>query len=100
MLMIKKYLLLYFLALSIPVLLCLLVWQSNRYQNLSRELARLEQTQTEWIESNKRLIAGIAENSSPERIDFIAQNQLELKKIPPEYYLQVRIRGGKDNEFY
>jgi len=97
--MIKKYFFLYFMAFSIPVFLGLLVWQSNRYQNLSKELVRLEQSQTEWIESNKRLVAGIAEYSSAQRIDYIARNQLDLRKIPPEYFLQVRIMGGKGFEF-
>ena len=96
--MIKKYIFLYVLVLTIPLFLFALVWQSNRYQNLSKELVRLEQSQEEWIESNKRLIAGIAELSSPERIDYIARSQLDLSKIPPEYYLQVRIMGGKGYE--
>ena len=93
--MIKRYLLLYFLVLTIPLCLGILVWQSNRYQNLIKELERLEQTQTEWIESNKRLIAGIGEYSSPERIENIAKSQLDLQKIPPEYFLQVKITEGK-----
>jgi len=98
--MIKKYLLLYFFAITIPIFLGLLVWQSNRYQSLTKDLVRLEQTQTEWIESNKRLVAGIAEYSSAQRIDNIAKNQLDLRKIPPEYYLQVRIMGGgKGHDF-
>jgi len=97
--MIKKYLLLYFIVLTIPLLLGLLIWQANRYQNLSRELVRLEQSQKEWIESNKKLIAGISEYSSPERIDRVARNQLDLQKIPPEYYMQVRIMGGKGHEY-
>ncbi|MCL2265073.1 MAG: cell division protein FtsL [Treponema sp.] len=97
--MIKRYLLLYFIVLTIPLFLGLLVWQSNRYRDLSGELIRLEQTQKEWIESNKRLIAGIAEYSSPERIDHIAREELALQKIPPEYYLQVRITGGKGHEY-
>jgi len=96
--MIKKYLLLYFLAFTIPIFLGLLVWQSNRYQNLAKELVRLEQSQTEWVESNKKLIAGIAEYSSAQRIDSMARNQLDLRKIPPEYFLQVRIMGGKGHE--
>jgi len=97
--MIKKYFLLYFLAVSIPVFLGLLVWQSNRYQNLTKEIARLEQTQAEWIESNRRLVAGIAEYSSVQRIDDIAKNRLKLQKIQPEHYLQVRIREGKEIGF-
>jgi cell division protein FtsL len=97
--MFRKYFLLYFFAFTIPIFLGLLVWQSNRYQNLVQEIARLEQTQTEWVESNKKLVAGIAENSSIQRIDSIARNQLDLRKIPPEYYLQVRIMGGKGHEY-
>jgi cell division protein FtsL len=93
--MIKRYLLLYFLVLTMPLCLGILVWQSNRYQNLVKEVERLEQTQTEWIESNKRLIAGIGEYSSPERIETLAKSQLDLQKIPPEYFLQVKIMGGK-----
>ena len=98
MTMIKKFFL-YFMAFTIPLFLGLLVWQSNRYQNLTKDLSRLEQSQTEWVESNKRLIADIAENSSAERIDSIAKNELELQKIPPEYFLQVRIMGGKGHEY-
>ena len=97
--MIKKYLLLYLMVISMPLLLGLLVWQSNRYQNLYREINRLEQTQVEWIESNKRLIAGITEYSSPERIEYIAQNQLDLQKIRPENLLQVKIMGGQGYGF-
>ena len=96
MTMIKKHLLLYVLVFTIPLFLGLLVWQSNRYRNISRELVRLEQTQREWVESNKRLIADISEYSSPERIDYIARNHLDLHKIQPEYFLQVRIRGGSE----
>ena len=97
--MIKRYLLVYFFCITIPVFLGALVWQANRYQNLSNELVRLEQAQAEWIESNKRLIAGISEYSSPERIENIALNQLDLRKIRPEYFLQVTITGGKGHEY-
>ena len=93
----KRYFLLYLMVLTIPILLGLLVWQSNRYQNLDMELQYLEKTQEEWIESNKRLIAGIAEYSSPERINDIAKNQLDLQKIRPEHLLQVKILEGKGN---
>jgi cell division protein FtsL len=76
-----------------------LVWQSNRYQNLNRELSRLEQSQEEWVESNKRLIANIAEYSSPQRIEQTAKYQLDLRKIRPENLLQVKISEGKGNDF-
>ena len=96
--MTKKYFLLYLLTITITIFLGLLVWQSNRYQDLSREISRLDQSQTAWIESNKKLVADIAEYSSAERIEDIAKNQLNLIKIPPEYFLQVRITEGKGHE--
>ncbi|MDR0502879.1 MAG: cell division protein FtsL [Treponema sp.] len=92
----RHHFFLYILVLSIPFFLGLVVWQSNRYQNLENELKRLEQTQAEWVESNKRLIAGITEYSSPKRIEDIAVNQLSLIKIKPESLLQVRITEGKE----
>jgi hypothetical protein len=91
----KRYFILYFMAVTIPLFLALTAWQSNRYRNLEKELSRLEQTQGEWIESNKKFIAGITEYSSPYRIEYIAENQLNLRKIRPENLLQVRIIEGK-----
>jgi len=97
--MIRRFLLLYVLVFTIPLFMGLLIWQSNRYFNLEKELSRLEQTQKEWTESNKRLIAGIAEFSSPQRIDDIARNEFGLHKIQPEYSLQVRITGGSEHGY-
>ncbi len=95
--MFKKNFLFYIMVISIPVFLGLIVWQSTRYQNLSNEINRLEQAQTEWVESNRRLIAKIAEDSSPEKIEDIAVNQLKLQKIKPERLLQVKVteRGNR-----
>jgi cell division protein FtsL len=93
--MIRRYFFLYFTILTIPVLLAINAVQSNRYMSLRQEIERLEEAQAEWVESNKRLIAGIAVLSSPERIEDIARNDLGLHKIRPEDVLQVRITGGK-----
>jgi cell division protein FtsL len=90
-----RYLYLYFIVLTIPLFMGLIVWQSNRYANLRQEINRLEEAQADWVESNKRLIAGIAVLSSPERIEHIAQNELGLNKIKPEDVLQIKIEGGK-----
>ncbi|GHV94135.1 hypothetical protein AGMMS50293_04550 [Spirochaetia bacterium] len=91
----RRYFFLYFAVITIPLFLGLTVWQSNRYSGLKEELGRLEEAQADWVESNKRLIAGIAVLSSPERIEHIAEKDLGLHKIRPEDVLQVRIEGGK-----
>jgi cell division protein FtsL len=93
--MIRRYILLYFITLTVPLFLGAAVWQSIRYAELEGEVRRLEATQEEWIESNKRLIAGISVLSSAERIEYIARNDLGLSKKPPEDVVQIRIeRGG------
>ncbi|MDR1576261.1 MAG: septum formation initiator family protein [Treponema sp.] len=93
----RRYVVLYAAALTIPLFFALATWQSNRYAALKQEIKRLEEAQADWVESNKRLIAGIAVLSSPERIEHIAQNELGLNKIKPENVLQIRIEGeGSD----
>jgi len=83
--------LLYFIVLTIPLFLGLCAWQSARYVELDREVRDLEAVQEDWVESNRRLIAGIAVLSSSERIEKIAVKDLGLKKIEPERVLQIRI---------
>jgi cell division protein FtsL len=93
--MIRRCLFLYFIVLSIPFFLGLTAWQSARYAELERETRRLEAAQEDWVESNKRLIAGIAVLTSSERIAHLAVHDLGLLKIRPENVLQVRIEGRK-----
>lgn len=95
----KRYLVIYFAVVTIPLFLGLVVWQSNRFRNLEQEIRRLEKLQAEWVESNKRLIAANAVLSSPQRIEHIAQKDLGLRKIRPEDVLQVKIAEGKGREF-
>ena len=85
----------YFMALSIPLLLALVSWQSARYGDLERELGRLEKSQQEWIENNKRLIAGISLLSSPDRIEHIARDELGMEKKRPEEVLLIHIGSGR-----
>jgi cell division protein FtsL len=91
-----KKLLFYLTALSVPALLGLAAWQSARYGDLERELRRLERSQQEWVENNKRLIAGVALLSSPDRIEYIARDELGMEKKRPEEVLQIHIEGGAE----
>jgi hypothetical protein len=91
----RRFLLLYFLALTLPLFLGVSVWQSRKYTTLQREMRSFEVIQEEWIESNKRLIAGIALFSSPDRIEHIAAEELGLTKKRPEEILQIRIEDSR-----
>lgn len=90
-----KYVWIYIIAITIPLCLGFNAWQSVEYAKASREIKQLEKTQIEWIESNKRLIAGIAMMSSSERIERIAVNELGLVKKTPEEILQIKIEGNR-----
>ena len=96
--MMKIRILLYFCVLTLSVFLGIATWQSNRFTELEWEVSQLESSQEEWVESNKRLIAGIAVLSSSERIEYIALHDLGLRKIRPEDVLQIRIEGSRKND--
>jgi hypothetical protein len=91
----RRFIALYFLALTLPLFLGVSVWRSRTYAALQREVRRLEVIQEEWIESNKRLIAGIVLFSSPDRIEHIAVQELGLTKKQPEEILQIRIENNR-----
>ena len=93
--MIRRYALIYFIVISIPFFLGIAAWQSVRYAELDKKVRRLETVQEDWIENNRKLIAGIAVLSSASRIEQVAVNDLELSKMRPEDVLQVRIEGGQ-----
>ena len=91
--MIRRYILLYFLVLTIPLFLGIAAWQSVRYIELEKSVRRLEAVQEDLVESNRKLIAGIAVLSSSGRIEQVAIHDLGLSKMQPEDVLQVRIEG-------
>jgi cell division protein FtsL len=92
--MIRRYALLYFLVLTIPLFLGFSAWQSVRFQETEKNVRRLEAIQESWVVSNRKLIAGIAVLSSSARIERVAIHDLGLLKVQPEDVLQVRIDGG------
>jgi len=91
--MIRRYALMYFFVLTIPLFLGLAVWQSVRYTDLEKNVKRLEAVQEDWMNSNKKLIAAIAVLSSSLRIKQVAVNDLGLVKVRPEDVLQIKIDG-------
>jgi cell division protein FtsL len=89
--MLKRFFLLYFIVLTIPLFLGTIAWQSARYSDLERQTRRLEADQEKWVESNKHLIADIATLITSEKVERIAIKDLRLSKIQPENVLQVWI---------
>ncbi len=83
------------LVISIPVLLFLSVFQSYRYDMLSRDVFELEQVQKDVFEKNKKIVMGIEFLKSPFRINKIAEEDLGLKKIDPDSILRIELKTGK-----
>jgi cell division protein FtsL len=79
------------MALSLPLLLGVVVWQSARYSSLKKEMNILAERQEEWIDNNKRLIMDMAILSSSARIEEFAKSNPMLEKKRPEDVLQVII---------
>ena len=91
----RRRLFLYALVATIPLILGLDSWQAMRYARLESSLRALEAEQRDWLESNKKLIAGIAILGSAERIETIAKQELGLRKADPEAVLHIRVERGK-----
>lgn len=81
------------LALTVPVLLSLKVWQVRRYFALERENQALEEEQREWLERNKKLLAAIAVFRSPARIERLAREKLGLTREGKEPELRIEFLG-------
>jgi len=75
----------------------LTTWQGYRYERLRAEVRALERQQKDWLESNKKAIAGVAVLSSPGRIAALAESDLRLKKLEPGQWNKVRFASGEES---
>jgi len=92
---VKKRLIYLLLAVSFPAFVFLNVAQSVRYRALEQEVARLEREQQRLLEQNKQALATVALLTSPERIDKLAEEDLELLPLDRENRTQVYIDSSE-----
>lgn len=91
--MYKKFL--YYAAILLfPILLCLNVWQSYRFQQVEEKLVQLQEQQINLLEKNKRALAALAVYSSPSRVGALVNESLDLKKMDSSDVIHVT-RAGK-----
>lgn len=79
------------LLATVPLFVFVNVYQTYRYQTIERSVALLTSQQKSWLEENKRMIAGIAVLSAPQRIEQIAKNKLGLTRNDLQPTLQIRV---------
>jgi cell division protein FtsL len=84
------------LTCILPLMLFFEVWGVFLNQQLSGEINALENEQNEWLEKNKKLVAAIAVYSSPERVEKVVREDLDLEKSDPGAIMNIIVTG--DNE--
>ena len=87
----RKLLMWFVAAVAIPVFLCVHVGQVVRYDQLRNEVTNLETVQDEWLDKNKKVLANISLFRSPERIEKLAVEDLNLRPVPFREILRVEI---------
>ena len=90
-----KKLLLLFIVATVPGIIFLTVRQVFTYNKIDKEVRSLILDQRDLFEQNKRMVANLSILSSPGRIDELAEETLELKKISID---TVRIKIESDSE--
>ena len=93
-----KNLVVVIIIISIPVLSFVNVWQGYCEWRLKEEISLLEDEQVKWFEENKLMIAKIAVANSPNRIDSLAKDQLNLKKADDDTVFNIQILDSKRGE--
>jgi hypothetical protein len=91
-----KKILLLGLTLLVPGLLFLNAWEGYRYHVLTDEIAGLERRQKELLEQNMGVIARIAAEQSPERVEQRAVSELGLVSADGSAITRVVVGRGGD----
>ncbi|MDR3284592.1 MAG: septum formation initiator family protein [Treponema sp.] len=84
----------FILAACIPALLALAGIQARRFSELEAEISRLEKTQAELVEENRRLITDISILSGSDRIETIAIEELGMRKAETGEIVRVEMKAG------
>ncbi len=81
-------------ALLVPALLFLNAWQGYRYHTVADEVADLEKSQKAIVERNMGLVAHIAHELSPQRVEERAAGEPGLAPIDNSRVTRVIVEGG------
>jgi cell division protein FtsL len=91
-----RKLLILILTLLIPVMFFLEVYGAFSTGKLNDRIAALEAEQDEWLEKNKKLIVAIQVYRTPERIEKIAREELNLSKIDSKRITRLLLSGNEE----
>lgn len=83
-----------FMTICIPVLLLATVLQSSRYTRLKNVLKDYCIKEEELVVNNSKKISAITILTSPERIERIAIEDLQMRKALPNEIIRVRLESN------
>ncbi|MDR0456979.1 MAG: hypothetical protein LBH20_09900 [Treponema sp.] len=92
----KDYVLLFLLALTIPVFLGVNAWQANKCGEIRSEIKVIEKEQEDRINENKTVANEIVNLLAAEKLDAEAQ-KMGLRKMRPEDVILI-VMGGKGRD--
>ena len=92
--MIKYYVLLFFMALTIPLLLGLNAWQSNECGKIKSEIRSIERRQENSVRYNKTIVNEIRDILAVNNLETVAQN-MGLQKKKPEDVMLIIVGGDE-----
>jgi len=81
-------------AATLPLFLMAVVVQAIQYQDLQREVAAKERQQDEWVEKNKKVLAGVTVLRSPQRIESLAASDPGLQAVGADKTVKVRFQAA------
>ena len=84
--------LLLFCAATLPLFLLAVVVQAIQFQDLKRDVTAKEKEQYEWIEKNKKVLAGVTVLRSPQRIETLAAGDPGLQSVGADRTIKVRFQ--------
>jgi len=87
--------LLLFCAATLPLFLGAVVVQAIQYQDLQRDVIAKEREQDEWVEKNKKALAGVTVLRSPQRIEALAGEDPGLQIVGADRTVKVRFQAVK-----
>lgn len=90
--------LLLFCAATLPLFLGALVVQAIQYQDLQRDVVAKEREQAQWVEKNKKALAGVTVLRAPQRIETLAGRDSELEIVGADRTVKVRFQSANKEE--
>jgi len=85
-------------AATLPVFFLVVVAQAIQYQDLQREVQSKERQQSEWVEKNKKVLAGVTVLRSPQRIETLAEADPGLQAVGADRTVKIHFQAAAGKE--